>query len=53
MTTDAKLTFLCPGCEREVPYENGACDDMPELCDDCWLHVTDVREELDVNPFGL
>lgn len=33
-------TFDCPMCERTVCYCNGCADDMPALCDDCWVRVT-------------
>lgn len=38
-------TFCCVGCNRIVPVDFGCADDMPELCDDCWLHVTKLRRE--------
>lgn len=37
-------TFECPGCEHEVGWCEGA-NDMPELCNDCWLEVTKKRED--------
>lgn len=36
--------FFCQGCEHWVGWCKGCADDMPELCDDCWHHVTRVRE---------
>lgn len=35
-------TYVCPWCGRRVPWENGAGDDMPEACDQCWAiaHAT-------------
>jgi len=34
--------YTCPGCRRFVLECDGAADDAPELCDDCWgvLHRT-------------
>lgn len=29
-------TYVCPWCGRRRPWEDGAADDMPEACDDCW-----------------
>lgn len=40
-----ELVFECPGCGRTVPESFGAADNMPELCDDCWYHVTKWREK--------
>lgn len=37
--------FFCHGCERWCAYCCGCLDDMPELCDYCWHHVTKRREE--------
>lgn len=37
-------TFDCPGCGRTVPWCFGCSGDMSELCDDCWWHVTELRE---------
>lgn len=28
--------FRCATCRRDVPACNGAADDMPNDCDDCW-----------------
>lgn len=28
--------YKCVGCNRWVPWSNGAADDMPNHCDDCW-----------------
>jgi hypothetical protein len=38
-------TFFCSGCGKWVSWDKGVADDMPELCDDCWCHVTARREE--------
>lgn len=32
-------TYVCAGCKKEVPWENGAADDMPNHCDDCWAEA--------------
>ncbi len=39
----AMNTFRCAGCGRRVPWSEGAGDDMPEHCDDCWAtaHASD------------
>ena len=39
--------FFCQGCERWNGWCNGSEveDDLPELCDECWLHVEIWREE--------
>jgi hypothetical protein len=29
-------TWVCWMCFRRVPWSNGAADDMPDLCDECW-----------------
>lgn len=42
---DRGVIFFCPGCEEIVDSACGAADDMPELCDNCWGHVTKRREE--------
>ena len=28
--------FVCAGCRRLMPYEDGAADDMPDHCARCW-----------------
>jgi hypothetical protein len=28
--------YVCAVCRRTVPWSNGADDDMPDACDDCW-----------------
>ena len=28
--------FVCHRCERAVSWEQGAADDAPGLCDECW-----------------
>lgn len=35
--------YQCNRCERIVPWEEGAADDTPGLCDDCaaWFHEGD------------
>lgn len=43
-------TFFCPGCERHVSVDNGCFDDMPELCDDCWMDVTRWRAVTALRP---
>ena len=37
-------SYVCPGCARICGWCFGCGDDMPELCDDCWLDVTKRRE---------
>ncbi|MBD2386039.1 hypothetical protein [Cylindrospermum sp. FACHB-282] len=29
-------TFKCDKCDRLVPWQKGADNDMPNACDDCW-----------------
>ena len=29
-------TYRCWWCRREVPWEDGVADDMPDVCDSCW-----------------
>jgi len=36
--------FLCPHCGRWVPEEQGAADDRPEACDDCWARLEEQKE---------
>lgn len=38
-------TFSCPGCERDMPWSEGAYDDLPELCNDCACEVWIWRDE--------
>lgn len=33
---DCEQTFICSRCLRVVPWEQGAADSFPDLCDDCW-----------------
>lgn len=37
--------YRCPGCERMVPWCNGAADELGELCDECAADVLAVRGE--------
>lgn len=30
------MSFVCSVCRRERCYCQGAGDNMPEACDDCW-----------------
>lgn len=41
MQDDGLVTCLyrCEGCDRLVPWSNGAADDMPDHCDDCWAQA--------------
>lgn len=32
-------TFRCSRCERWVSWDRGCADDMPGLCDDCWVVI--------------
>jgi len=34
------LRYRCAGCHRSVPWCFGAADDLPEMCDDCWMQRT-------------
>lgn len=29
-------TFVCPQCQRGMPWSMGAADNAPDICDDCW-----------------
>jgi len=29
-------TFVCAMCQRTACYCQGAADDMPDVCDECW-----------------
>jgi hypothetical protein len=29
--------YKCMGCKRVRPWSDGAADDMPNHCDECWL----------------
>jgi len=60
---DEEKLFRCEGCGRLVPWSEGASDDMPEHCDDCWalehgcLHLPDpfppmTRPEIRGDGFG-
>jgi hypothetical protein len=37
-------TFYCDMCLREVPWSEGADDDMPKSCDDCWALMHEDEE---------
>lgn len=39
--------YRCLWCRRDVPWCFGAADDMPEVCDDCWVvaHTSDEDDE--------
>jgi hypothetical protein len=32
-------TYVCPRCDRRMPWSNGATDDTPALCDECAMVV--------------
>jgi len=34
--TEDNPIYWCPGCRSYVPWSDGADDDRPELCDNCW-----------------
>lgn len=34
--------FVCARCERVLSWSNGAADDAPSLCDDCWCWLERV-----------
>lgn len=36
---DAKKAHRCAGCNRIMCPLDGAADDMPDHCDDCWMEV--------------
>lgn len=40
-------TFKCAGCGKDKPWSQGASDDMPEHCDECWsaAHAGDSTHE--------
>ena len=38
--------FLCPGCQELHCFCEGANDELPELCDDCWYELTTTSKEL-------
>lgn len=40
-------TFVCSECQRETPNSEGAADDMPEACDDCWFKAHDGEDVAD------
>lgn len=40
-------TFECPMCERTVCYCHGCADEMPAICDDCWVRVTHAPDRSD------
>lgn len=31
------MSFTCNICGQLTPDENGAADEMPDSCDDCWV----------------
>ncbi len=37
-----ECVYTCVGCQQVTPWENGASDDMPDHCDECWgkAHAT-------------
>lgn len=39
------MTWQCLWCRLWVPWSNGAGDDMPEVCDECWSVAHGLREE--------
>ncbi len=47
---DEGQTFTCCVCKRSVPWSQGAADDMPEACDDCWCEAHGIRVSKAPNP---
>jgi len=43
--SDEEQTFTCDVCKRRVPWSQGAADDMPEACDDCWCKAHGIKVE--------
>jgi hypothetical protein len=40
--------WLCPGCLKYQPWDFGAADEYPDLCDNCWCDETrKMKEALD------
>jgi hypothetical protein len=39
-------TFVCLGCRKEVSWDKGCDDDLPNFCDDCWAkaHEEEIPE---------
>jgi len=35
---EIERSWTCPGCGEVKPWSEGAADDAPELCDDCWAN---------------
>ena len=38
--------FTCSECHRRVPWSQGADDDMPGACDECWGKAHEEVERL-------
>lgn len=38
---DPQQSFECSWCERRVCYCQGSLDDMPALCNDCAMRITE------------
>lgn len=37
-------TWTCNRCEREFGYCEGSADEMPGLCDECWVVVDEAPD---------
>lgn len=38
-------TYECNACERVCGWCFGCGDDMPDICDDCWMKYDDVGDD--------
>jgi hypothetical protein len=36
-----RKTFVCLGCRKEVSWDKGCDDDLPNFCDDCWAKANE------------
>lgn len=45
---ETNRTYVCAGCLKRVPWSNGAADDMPYHCDECWAkaHNDDRKKDM-------
>ncbi|MCT7962339.1 ASCH domain-containing protein [Laspinema sp. D1] len=43
---EGEETFHCPGCDRDVPWSEGASDDFPDLCDECAYEEGQKKEAI-------
>lgn len=51
-TQDQERADICPGCQRPIPAREGAADDMPDHCDQCWAkaHETVATQDQETHP---